>query len=95
MLLRIWSDQMTSQEFEDISNEMEITHKSMKNAMEIIFATTPLLALNTGGWGSRRHHSTHLLRGVSDGLLVLFALIEYQEDLCRPRQQSPSNLGGA
>jgi hypothetical protein len=85
---------MTSQEFEDISNEMEITYKSMKNAMEIIFATTPLLALHTGGWGSRSHHSTHLLR-VSDGLLVSFALIEYQEDLCRPRQQSPSNLGGA
>jgi hypothetical protein len=94
MLLRIWSDRLTSQELEDISNEMEITHKSMKNAMEMVFATSPLLALHTSGWGKRAHHSTYLLR-VSDGLLVSFAFIEYQEDLCCPRQQSPSNLGGA
>jgi hypothetical protein len=94
MLLRIWSDRMTSQEFQDISDEMEVTHKAMKNAMEITFAASPLLALHTGGLGSRSQHSTNLLR-VSDGLLVVIAFIEDEEDLCRPRQQSPSNLGGA
>jgi hypothetical protein len=83
MSLRIWFDRMNEAEFEDTSNEMESMHKAMKNAMEMVFATSPLLALQTGGWATRIHHRTHLLR-VSDGLLVLFAFTDDQEDLCLP-----------
>jgi hypothetical protein len=53
---------MSPEEFEDISKEMEQMHKSMKNAMEMVFATSPLLALQTGGWSRRSHHGTTLLR---------------------------------
>ena len=84
MLLRICVDRMT-QELEDLFNDLETMHKSIKNAMEMIFATSPLLALQTRGWAWRSHHSTYLLR-VSDGVLVSLALIEDQEDLCRPWQ---------
>jgi hypothetical protein len=56
---------MDLQEFEDISNEIERIHKPMKNAMEMVFATSPILALQTCGWGTKSYHSTSLLR-VSD-----------------------------
>jgi hypothetical protein len=61
---------MAVEEFDDICHEMVSMHKAMKNAMEMIFATSPLLALQTGGWHRRTHHGTHLLR-VSDLLLLL------------------------
>jgi hypothetical protein len=60
-------DRMDSQQFEDISNELQFFQKSMKNIIEIVFATSPLLALSTHGWDSKSIHSTYLLR-VSDGL---------------------------
>jgi hypothetical protein len=65
---------MDPQQFEDICNEMQTLHKSMKNAMEIVFATSPLLALSTHGWASKSYHSTYLLR-VNVIFLVLFLLI--------------------
>lgn len=64
---------MDSQQFEDIYEELHILQKSMKNIMEIVFATSPLLALSTRGWDSRSFHSTYLLR-VSDSL-VFFLII--------------------
>jgi hypothetical protein len=65
MLLRIWLDQMDPDQFEDLSNAMQILHKPMKNVIEIVFASSPLLALSTHGWASQMYHSTYLLR-VSD-----------------------------
>jgi hypothetical protein len=49
------------QQFEDISDEVQALHKSMKNIIEIVFATSPLLALSTHGW-TWKSHSTYLLR---------------------------------
>lgn len=57
------------QQFEEISNEMKMLHKPMKNVMEVVFATSPLLALSTHGWASKSYNSTYLLR-VSDVLVV-------------------------
>jgi hypothetical protein len=62
-------DRMDLQQFEDIANEMQMLHKAMKNVMEVVFATSPLLALSTHGWASKSYHSTYLLR-VSGGLVV-------------------------
>jgi len=72
--LRIWSDRMGPQQFEEISNEIQLLHKPMKNMIEIVFATSPLLALSTRGWSSSHYHSTYLLR-VSDVSISFFALI--------------------
>jgi len=74
IFLRIWSDRMSPQQFEEISNEIERLHKPMKNMIEIVFATSPLLALSTHGWSSSNYHSTYLLR-VSDVLVAFFAFI--------------------
>lgn len=84
MLFRIWSDRMDLQQLEDITNEMQTLHKSMKNMMEIVFATSPLLALSTTGWGSKPFHSTYLLR-VSDDLVFFLVLINQKQDLPCPR----------
>ena len=65
---------MDSQQFEDISDEMQILQKSMKNVMEIVFATSPLLALSTHRWGSKSFHSTYLLR-VGDHLVFSYHLL--------------------
>ena len=70
---------MDMQQFEEISNEMQILHKSIKNMMEVVFATSPLLALSTHGWASKSYHSTYLLR-VSNVLVTSFAFIKDQED---------------
>jgi hypothetical protein len=83
MLLRIWSDRMDSEQLEDIADEMQMLHKSMKNMMEIVFATSPLLALSTSGWGSKSVHSTYLLR-VSDDLVILWVAINHQKDIPCP-----------
>lgn len=47
--------------FEEIASDLQVLHKSMKNLIEIVFATSPLLALSTHGW-SWKSHSTYLLR---------------------------------
>ena len=69
VLLRICSDRLHHEEFEDICNEMKIMHKQMKNAMEMVFAISPLLALQTRGWGGKYCKSTYLLR-VSDDIFI-------------------------
>ena len=71
---------MDSQQFEDIYDKLQFLHKSMKNIMEIVFATSPLLALSTQGWDSRSFHSTYLLR-VSNSLVFLLSFINNQKDL--------------
>ena len=73
-------DQMDSQEFEDISDDMQNWYKSMKNVMEIVFAISPLLALSTRAWGSQSVHSTYLLR-VSDGLVFFLPFINNHQHL--------------
>jgi hypothetical protein len=63
---------MDVQEFNKIFKEIQVLQKSMKNMMEIVFASSPLLALSTHGWASRSYHSMYLLR-VSDGLVGFFS----------------------
>lgn len=77
-ILRIWSDRMSPQHFEEISNEIERLHKPMKNMIEIVFAVSPLLALSTHGWSSSNYHSTYLLR-VSDAFVAFFAFINLNQ----------------
>jgi hypothetical protein len=71
---------MDSQQFEDISNELQILQKSIKNVMEIVFAISPLLALSTHGWDSKSVHSTYLLR-VSNYLNFLLSILHNIQDL--------------
>lgn len=61
--LRIWLNRLDEQQFEEISIEMLMLHKSIKYIMESIFAISPLLALATSGW-SRGIQGSYLL-GVS------------------------------
>jgi len=63
---------MNPQQLEEISNEMQLLHKSMKNIFEMVFAISPLLALSTIGWASRSIQGTYLLR-VGD----VFAVFEH------------------
>jgi hypothetical protein len=56
---------LDDQQFEEILMEMQLLHKLMKNMMEFVFATSPLLALSTGGW-LKSIQGTYLLR-VGDG----------------------------
>jgi hypothetical protein len=65
---------MDPQQFDDISDELQLLQRSMKNMLDIVFATSPLLALSTHGWNSRTTtvHSTYFLR-VSDSLLLLLS----------------------
>lgn len=65
-ILRIWLDRMDSPQFEEISDQLKLLHKSMKNVMEIVFAMSPLLALSTHGWDAKSLHSTYLLRVSND-----------------------------
>lgn len=62
---RIWVDRMDMQNLEEISEEIQTLHKPIKNVIEIVFATSPLLALSTSGWANKSFNSTYLLR-VSD-----------------------------
>ena len=59
---RIWSDHMEKEQFEDVSKEIQILHKSMKNIIEMVSATSPLLVLSTHGWASTACNSNFLLR---------------------------------
>jgi hypothetical protein len=70
MILRIWSDRLNHEELEDFCNEMEGMHRDMKKAMEMVFAISPLLALQTRGWGWKICNSKYLLR-VSDGFFTI------------------------
>lgn len=63
---------MEPQQIEDVSDDMETLHKSMKNIIEIVFATSPILALSTHGWAAQRYHSTYLLRVSNILFLFLF-----------------------
>jgi hypothetical protein len=84
MLLRIWIDRLDPQQFEDISNEMKTLHKSMKNLIEVVFATSPLLALSTQGWATKNQHRTYMLR-VSDFLVFFLTFINDEKDICSLR----------
>jgi hypothetical protein len=53
---------MDPQQLEDVSNAIEALHKSIKNAIEVAFAVSPLLALSTHGWASKSFNSVYLLR---------------------------------
>lgn len=53
---------MDSKQFEEIANEIQSLHKAMKNVIEIVFATSPLLALSTHGWDSKSYNSVYLIR---------------------------------
>jgi hypothetical protein len=52
---------MDEEQLVQISSEMQMLHKSMKNIMEFAFATSPLLVLSTSGW-MRSIQGTFLLR---------------------------------
>jgi hypothetical protein len=52
---------MEKEESEVIIKEIIFLHRSMKNAMEVVFGISPLFALSTHGW-SRSYHGTSLLR---------------------------------
>jgi len=67
---------MNPQQLDEISNEMQMLHKSMKNIFEMVFATSPLLALSTIGWGSRSIQGTYLLR-VSDVFAVFAVFVHF------------------
>lgn len=69
---------MDPQQFDEVSNTIQSLHASMKNAIEIVFATSPLLALSTHGWGLRTIHSTNLLR-VGDIYLFFKGLINIEK----------------
>jgi hypothetical protein len=69
---------MDSTQLEQISNEIQALHKSMKNIIEIVFATSPLLALSTHGWAWSSVNSTYLLRVsfILVGFLKLLIIIK-------------------
>ena len=49
-------------QLEYVSNEIQALNRLMKNAMEIVFSISPLLALSTQGWSARCLHSVYLPR---------------------------------
>jgi hypothetical protein len=67
---RIWSNRLDEDQLRQISWEMQRLHKVMKNIIEFVFATSPLLALSGGGW-TRSIQGASLLR-VSDIFNVFF-----------------------
>jgi hypothetical protein len=58
----MWADRIDAKRLEDISIEIQSLHRSMKNAIEIVFATSPLLALSTRGWAGKFFDSNYLLK---------------------------------
>jgi len=70
---------MDPQQLEDVSNEIQALHRSIKNVIEIVFAISPLLALSTQGWASKSLNSVYLLRVgrvqvISSCLLTIFKI---------------------
>jgi hypothetical protein len=53
---------MDAQQLEYVSNEIQALHRSIKNAMEMVFSVSPILALSTQGWSWRSLNSVYLLR---------------------------------
>ena len=53
---------MDLSQLEEICHEIQALHKAMKNITQIVFATSPLLALSTYGWANKAIHRTYLLR---------------------------------
>lgn len=53
---------MEGQQLDEISDEIKDLHKPMKHIIEVVFATSPILAISTHGWASKMIHSTYLLR---------------------------------
>jgi len=53
---------MDKQQFEDVSNEIQALHRSIKNVIETVFAISPLLALSTRGWASMAVNSVYIIR---------------------------------
>ena len=88
MLLRIWYNKLERKQFEEIVNIVKILHKAMKNLIEIIFTTSPLLALSTHGWASKFRHRVFLVRvsGFLFLLSILTILIDLLQDLHRAWQ---------
>ena len=64
---------MEPSELDQISNEIQGIHKAMKNITEIVFATSPLLALSPSGWSWKNFNCCYLLR--VSGLLIVFVRI--------------------
>ena len=59
---RLWSNRLDEDQFADLLLEIPLTmHKLMKNMLEFVFATSPLLILSTSGW-LRGIQGTYLLR---------------------------------
>ena len=76
-------------QFEELTVEIQALHKAMKNVMDIVFATSPLLALSTHGWALKSCHSTYLLR-VSN-VMFSSAVVYYALDIHRSQKQSTGN----
>jgi hypothetical protein len=64
---------MDPQQLEDLSNEIQAWHRSIKNVIEIVFAISPLLALSTQGWATKSINSVYLLR--VSLILVVFSFL--------------------
>ena len=62
VLRRIWSDRMDAQQLENVINEIQSLHKAMKNMIEIVFSSSPIIVLSTHGWESKSYNSFYLLR---------------------------------
>jgi len=75
---------MDPQQLEDVSNEIQALHRSIKNVIEIVFAISPLLALSTQGWGSKSVNSVYLLRVSRIQVTFTCSLIMNGQDLQRP-----------
>jgi hypothetical protein len=74
---------MDPQQFEDIADELLLLQKSMRNIMDIVVATSPLLALSTHGWYPKSIliHSTYLLRVRANSIFSILFINNLQEDL--------------
>jgi hypothetical protein len=79
----MWSDQMEPQQLEGIINALLPLHKSIQNIINIVFATSPLLALATHGWAAHNYHCTYLYR-VSNIFDIFWSFINDHEDLRCP-----------
>ena len=63
---------MELKQLEDLTNEVEGLHRSMKNMMEIVFEASPLLVLSTSSRETKFINSRYLLR--VSGVYFFFAI---------------------
>ena len=61
---------MEQSQFEELSKEIQALHKPMKNIIQLVFATSPLLVLSTHGWGVWKSTPGNYLLRVSSVLVV-------------------------